>query len=347
MSTTATLPKTFQKIICTKLTTNFVEATKVVTVDTPTNLKPNEVLVRNRFIGINASDINFTAGRYASGAPPFDCGFEALGEVVAKGDKSPLKMGQAVGYNAHGAFSEYKAVETAMPLPAVKAEYLPLFVSGLTAAISIDKIGEVKAGDVVLVTAAAGGTGQFAVQWAKHKGAKTVIGTCSSDDKVAFLKSLGCDRAINYRKEVLKDVLLKEFPNGVDVVYESVGGDTFDICVNALADHGRLIIIGAIGSYEKGDFAQPTSTLPVTLLRKSASVRGFFLPHFAADIPAYLRQLVGLYDSGKLKSICDFGESSGRRFTGIGDIHRAIEHMYGQKNIGKVVVEIGAGQSSL
>jgi len=339
----AAIPKSFQKLVCAKLTNNFAEATKVVSADVPA-LKGAEVLIRNRFVGINASDINFTAGRYEPGRPPpFDCGFEAVGEVVAKGEKSPLKVGQAVGYMQHGAFSEYKVLEKVVPLPGVKADYIPLFVSGLTAALALDKVAEVKSGDRVLVTAAAGGTGQFAVQWAKYKGAKTVIGTCSSDEKAAFLKSIGCDRVINYRKENLKEVLKNEFPDGIDVVYESVGGETFETCVNALAIHGRLVIIGMIGSYESGDFGQPTSTMPSTLLRTSASVRGFYLHHFADDIPDYLRQLVTLYETKKMQSVFDIGESTGKKFCGLGDITRAVEYLYSQKSKGKVVVELNAG----
>lgn len=105
-------------------------------------------------------------------------------------------------------------------------------------------------GETVLVTAAAGGAGQFAVQLAKLAG-NHVIGTCSSDDKVAMLKvrrgyfyyvsscgsrdhlykDLGCDRVINYKKEDFKTVLRKEYPKGIDIIFESVGGKFFDICL--------------------------------------------------------------------------------------------------------------------
>lgn len=77
---------------------------------------------------------------------------------------------------------------------------------------------------------AAGGAGQIAVQLAKLAG-NHVIGTCSSDDKVQMLKDMGCDRVINYKKEDFKTVMKKEYPRGVDIVFESIGGNFFEICL--------------------------------------------------------------------------------------------------------------------
>ncbi len=97
---------------------------------------------------------------------------------------------------------------------------MPLFVSGLTASIALEEVGEMPqtgGGCVVLVTAAAGGTGQIAVQLAKAAG-HTVIGTTSSDSKAEHLKSLGVDRVVNYNSEDLHSVLKTEFPSGVDIV---------------------------------------------------------------------------------------------------------------------------------
>ncbi|KAL5006201.1 hypothetical protein ScPMuIL_015007 [Solemya velum] len=183
------LPQTMRKIVATRLSQKFRDVAKVV--DSPVPVPgEGELLIKNRFLGINASDINYTAGRYdASVQPPFDCGFEGLGEVVTAGKNSVLNVGQPVMYLQYGAFSEYKVVpaKRVIPLPSVTAEYLSLFVSGLTAAISLDKLGEIKKGETVLVTAAAGGTGQFAVQWAKQAGCH-VIGTCSTEEKLEFLK---------------------------------------------------------------------------------------------------------------------------------------------------------------
>ena len=105
----------------------------------------------------------------------------------------------------------------------------------------------------MLFLAAAGGTGQFAVQLAKLAG-NHVIGTCGSEDKVKFLKEIGCDRVINYKKEDVGTVLKKEYPNGVDLVYECVGGKMLEAAVNSLAIHGKIVVIGMISGYVDQSF---------------------------------------------------------------------------------------------
>jgi NADPH-dependent curcumin reductase CurA len=104
-----------------------------------------------------------------------------------------------------------------------------------------------------LFLAAAGGTGQFAVQIAKLAG-NCVIGTCGSEDKVKFLKEIGCDRVINYKKEDVGTVLKKEFPQGVDLVYECVGGKMLEAALNSLAIHGKIVVIGMISGYVDQSF---------------------------------------------------------------------------------------------
>ncbi|CAH1796743.1 unnamed protein product [Owenia fusiformis] len=352
-STVSKVPQTFRKWVVQKISNKFREAAEVVTVNTP-QIGPSEVLVKNKYVGINASDINFTAGRYDPTAkPPFDAGFEAVGEVVARGDScNKLNLGQPVCYMANGAFAEYMVLKErhVFPVPATNPEFVTLLVSGLTAAISLDKVGEIKKGETVLVTAAAGGTGQFAVQAARNAGCH-VIGTCSSDDKVQFLKDIGCDRPVNYKKENLNEVLKNEYPSGVDVVYESIGGDMFDTAVKNLAIKGRLIIIGYIAGYETSR-GFPTSkvvaTLPQRLLPKSASVRGFFLFGYVSDFPEYLNKLVDMYKAGTLKLNVDNGQrfESGP-FKGVGSIPNAIEYLYSGKSMGKIVVDVDQQASKL
>ncbi|CAH0481269.1 unnamed protein product [Peronospora belbahrii] len=125
---------------------------------------------------------------------------------------------------------------------------LPLpFGCGLEAAgivsaigsIALEQVGEMKSIEAVFVSAAAGGTGQYVVQLAKLAG-NHVIGTCSSDEKVEDLKKIGCDRAINYMKEDVDAVLKKEYPNGVDLVFETVRV-TSSVRGFFLQNHAKLI----------------------------------------------------------------------------------------------------------
>lgn len=298
-------------------------------------------------MGINASDINYSAGRYdPTVKPPFDAGFEGIGEVVGLGlsASSRFTVGDTVAYFSNGAFAEYMVVPAreSVPVPAVKPEFLTLLVSGATAYIALKRLGDLAQGETVLVTAAAGGTGQFAVQFAKQAGCH-VIGTCSSNEKAGFLKSIGCDRPINYTTEDIAKTLRREYPKGVDVVYESVGGGVMETAVNSLATKGRLIVIGFISGYQSESGIPPFKgrTLPVKLLQKSASIRGFFLPHFLSDYREALGSMMQMFSKGKLVCEVDVGDLAPEgRFTGLESVFRAVDYMYSGKNLGKVVVEV-------
>lgn len=340
---TQPLPQLYKKLVAVSLSNRFREAVRVETAIIPTPAS-GELLVRNKYAGVNASDINWTAGRYLPGIqPPFDTGFEGLGVVVRTGEGCGAhKTGDAVIYMHNGAFSNYFLVpaKRAFPVPKCDPHFLTFLVSGMTASIALEKVGEVKSGDTVLVTAAAGGTGQFAVQLAKLAGCH-VIGTCSTDEKVEFLRSLGCDRPINYKKERLGEVLKTEYPNGVDVVYESVGGEIFNTCVKNLAVRGRLIIIGFISSYTTTFSTRPNLPLYSILLSKSASIRGFFLEHYFSEIPSHFSTLAKLYSAGKLAPAVDMGQSSpGGVFKGVESVVDAVDYLYSGKSAGKVVVDL-------
>lgn len=113
----------------------------------------------------------------------------------------------------------------------------------------------------MLITAAAGGTGQIAVQWAKQRGCY-VIGMTSSAAKAEYLKSLGADCIINYREENLDEVLTEKFPAGIDVVWETIGGEVYETLFHHLAPRGRLVIIGSITSYlGEGMLGHPITAL--------------------------------------------------------------------------------------
>lgn len=350
MCAAVSIPKFYRKLVGVSISQRFREAVQIQTESTPVP-GPGELLVRCKYAGVNASDINWTAGRYIPGIkPPFDTGFEGLGQVAQVGDKcGNIKAGDAVCYMHGGAFSEYMILpaKRAFPIPNADPRYISFIVSGLTASISLEKLGELKAGEKVLVTAAAGGTGQFAVQLAKLAGCH-VIGTCSSEEKVDFLKTLGCDRPINYKKESIKEVLKSEYRGGVDVVYESVGGEIFNTCVKNLAIGGRLILIGFISNYQDPSFAaRPTLPLYNILLSKSASIRGFFLNHYLKDLPNHHSKLVKLYTSGQIQSTIDLGEKRAEGpFKGVESICDAVDYLYTGMSTGKVVVELGGDMAS-
>ncbi len=330
------LPSSYRKLVAARFTNQFRQAAQIV--ETPLEAPaPNEIVVRNHYAGVNATDVNISAGTYTPNSqPPIDLGAEAVGEVVAVGDKvTEFKVGDAVMTNSvGGGYREYYTVRArfAVPVPAATPEILSLGLSGVTASIGLEVTGSMKSGETVLVTAAAGGTGQFAVQLAKLAG-NHVIGTCSSDDKAELLKSLGCDRVINYRSEAVGAVLKAEYPRGIDLIYESVGREMFDTCVDNLAVRGRLVIIGYITEYLSGFEDVTAPRIYTRLLGKSAALTSMFLLHFYKQIPEHLARLLKLYEAGQLQAAVD-----PTVFNGIDAVCDAVEYLHTGRSTGKVVV---------
>ncbi|KAI9137245.1 putative oxidoreductase [Paraphysoderma sedebokerense] len=346
------LPTSFRKIVVKKLSNDFDEATEIRTADMSTtiqSLKPNEILIQNHYLGINASDINFTAGRYdPTMRPPFDAGFEAVGEVVAVGDGvKKVKLGSKVAFMKYGAFTEFMTIDERLvfPVPDIRPEYLNL-VNGLTAYLALHAAANIKAGETVLVTAASGGTGQIACQVAKQAGCK-VIGTCGSQDKVEYLKSIGVDRPINYKTENLDKVLKTEFPEGIDVCFDGVGGEMLNTIIKRLAVRSRLLIIGSVSAYQNTNQNSKLlfdDTVPTyLLLSKSISVIGFFLNHYMKDggMKAWAHLVDGI-SKGTISFSVDMQD-----FRGLEDVSRGIKHLFAGKNIGKVVIRVGEAKAKM
>lgn len=333
----------YGKIQVVKLSNDFREATTIVRCPLTQAVPPGHLLVRRVYAGVNASDINFTSGRYFNGGPkeaagklPYDAGFESVGVVAEVGPGvMDYQVGDAVATLANG-FAEYDITlaKHSIPLPEPSAQMLTLLTSGLTASISLEQLGQLKAGETVLVTAAAGGTGQFAVQLARLVGCH-VVATCSGGPKVEMLRQLGANRVIDYKHEDVRKVLLTEYPRGVDVVYESVGGDMFAACVDALAPKGRLIIIGMMSKYKDGWSKSNFPGLTEKLLWKNASLSGFFLPRYANLYRAHLWRLAQLLSQGQLRA-----EVDPQRFLGLENVAAAVEYLQSGRSKGKVVVQI-------
>lgn len=330
------LPNTYEKLVAVKANPDLRTACEVQEVDLKMPL-PGDILVKTHYSGVNASDYLMAIGKYiAPTSYPLDLGAESVGEVVAIGSGvENIKVGEFVLSIGDGGFREYFSMKArhAIPVPHSAPEVISLGVSGLTASMALEHTAQMGSGENVLVTAAAGGTGSLAVQLAKIAG-NTVIGTCGNDDKVAFLESLGCDRPINYRKESIKEVLKAEYPERMDIIFESVGGEMFDLALKALAVHGRLVVIGAISEYETGPQDVTAPRIGYSLMSRSASIRAFWLMNFFKHTSEHMMKLLTLVNEGKLKLSADDTVFKGA--TGAFD---ALEYMYAGKNIGKVIVD--------
>jgi hypothetical protein len=338
------LPHSFEKVVVHTLTHNFRNATRIVRAPLRLPIDPPHVLVKIIYAGVNASDVNFSSGSYFGGNSkdllsrlPFDAGFEAVGIIAAVGDSvTNLEIGSPAAVMTFGSYAEFIMVPSKHVLPVARPdpEVVAMLTSGLTASIALEKAGQMESGKVVLVTAAAGGTGQFAVQLAKLAG-NTVVATCGGEEKAKLLKNLGVDRVIDYRAEDIKTVLKKEFPKGVDIIYESVGGRMFDLCLNALAVHGRLIVIGMISQYQGEHGWKPSNYtgLCEKILAKSQTVAGFFLVQYTHFWQQHLDRLFDLYAMGKLKVAVD-----PKQFVGLHSVTEAVEYLHSGKSVGKVMV---------
>lgn len=331
--------KTYKKLIAKQISADFRSAIAIEEFPVPIP-KADEVLIRNQFAGINAGfDTLLCQGKvpYVNLTPPFDLGVEAVGEVVEIGsDVHTLQVGDAVATTIRGGgYREYQAISANLVTKIRKAipEILTLMPTGISALVALEQVGEMKHGEVVLVTAAAGGTGHIAVQLAKLAG-NHVIGVCGSDTKVAFLQNLGCDRVVNYRTETLDMVLQQEYPHGIHLVFDCVGRHVFDTCVNHLAIRGRLVIVGFISEYTH-DFEQVTQPrIYQKLFWKAASVRGFLMPHFSEYAEEGRDRLLELFYKEKIKVAVD-----PIQFQGIESIPDAVDYLLSGKNCGKVVVK--------
>ena len=213
-------------------------------------LESDQVLVRHEFIGVNFIDTYQRTGLYPVDLPS-GLGTEAAGVVEAVGaDASRAKIGDRVVYASAslGAYSEAHVVPEksliVIPEGVHSKTAAAMTLKGLTAAYLLLKTFPLQPNHSVLIHAAAGGVGSILTQWARAIGAH-VIGTVGRPEKVALAKAQGCDEVILYREvDVPAAVKALTAGRGVDVVYDSVGKDTFDMSINSLKPRGTLVSFG-------------------------------------------------------------------------------------------------------
>lgn len=210
-----------------------------------------EALVRHRAIGVNLIDTYHRSGLYALPLPA-TLGVEASGVIERLGPATSelgLAEGQRVAYVAPtpGAYATVKLMpaERLVPLPDSISDEVAAasLLKGLTAEMLVRRVHAVRFAEPVLLHAAAGGVGSLMLQWLVELGAK-VIATVGSDEKAAVAKQLGADHVIVYTREDFKTRVRELYPEGVPVVYDSVGKATFDGSLDCLAVRGLMVSYG-------------------------------------------------------------------------------------------------------
>lgn len=297
--------------------------------------KGNEVLLDVHAAGVNFPDTLIIQGKYQfQPALPFSPGAEAAGVVTAVGAKAgAFKQGDRVmALTGWGSFAEQVAVPhyNVLPIPA-GLDFTTAAGFAMTYGTSMHALtqrGRLTPGETLLVLGASGGVGRAAVEIGKAMGAR-VIAAASSDEKLAIARTAGADDLINYTAASLKDEIKRLTEGqGVDVVYDPVGGDLTEQAVRGLAWNGRLLVVGfASGSIGK---------LPVNLtLLKGAAVVGVFWGAFAQRQPednaANFKQLFAWYAEGKLKPLVS-------QTYPLAEAGKAIECLAERQAVGKLVV---------
>ena len=172
--------------------------------------------------------------------------------------------------------------------------------SGQTAYVGLHRIGAIKPGDTVLVSAAAGATGSIACQIAAIEGCR-VVGIVGADEKAEVVReTLGADTVINYRKEPdLAGALVQACPEGVNVYFDNVGGTTLDAALMAMAQGGRIVGCGMISDYNNA--ASPTPLYNLwQVVERQLSLQGFLLYSYLDEVPAASAALEAWLSAGRL-----------------------------------------------
>jgi len=300
-----------------------------------------EVLIRNVYAGVNGVyDLNMVrdAVSYISYTPPTDLGIEIVGRIEKLGPGvRDFAVGDCVAtWKVGTGYRDYQVAETERlyKVPAATPEILCLMPTGISGMVGIEQVGELGTGETVAVSAAAGGLGHIIVQVAKKAG-NHVIGICGGGEKSKRLSEIGCDRVIDYRNEDVGEVLKGEYPRGLDIAYDSVGGAIYDAFVDNLAVKGRLVISGYTSEVGKSWEQVTSPRLYQKLYFRSASVRAFINPHFEEFHPDAARRLLDLYERGELTVFVD-----PTPFEGLESVPDAVNHLLSGKNLGKVVVKL-------
>ena len=266
-----------------------------------------EATVRHEAVGLNFIDIYHRAGVYPVPLPS-GIGMEGAGVVTAVGGGvADIAVGDRVAY-ASGPLDPVGAYAEARNIPADRLVKLPagidcktaaaMMLQGMTAEYLLRRTYRVQAGDTILIHAAAGGVGLIVCQWAKALGAN-VIGTVGSDEKAALARAHGCDHPIVYTRENFTERVRQiTAGEGVPVVYDSIGKDTFFASLDCLRPLGLMVSFGnASGTVPPMDLGELTKRGSLFLTRPSL----FGYTARRADLLASAGELFGVVTSGKVK----------------------------------------------
>jgi NADPH-dependent curcumin reductase CurA len=260
----------------------------------------------------------------------------SVGEVVKANKHPKFKVGDYL--TGWGGVQQY-VVTDGKGFFKINTDFasLPMYIGtlgmpGMTAYFGILRVGELKEGDIVLVSGAAGAVGSLVGQIAKIKGCR-VVGIAGGKAKCDYLvKELGFDAAIDYKSENIYSALKQHCPKGIDVFFDNVGGDILDAALANLRMHARIVICGAISQYNTTEKIKGPSNY-LSLLVNRATMRGMVVFDFAQDYGEAMTQYAQWLKEGKIKSKEDV-------YTGIENFHDTFLRLFSGDKMGKLVLKI-------
>lgn len=302
--------------------------------------RPGEVLIRNDYLSMDAGTRMWISPRTDGYQPPLPVGSKMVGLCLGRVVESRAG-GFAAGdlVRCFGQWADFALVDPVTSglmkvdetVGDPRQHFGALGMNAWTAWAGLVDVAHVKAGENVLVSAAAGATGSLACQIARNLGAN-VIGIAGGRDKCRYLvDELGASQAIDYKADDVAD-RLAQVQGGINVYFDNVGGPILDAVLPNMAHYGRIAICGLVATYD-GDKAAPGPARFDQILMRRLTVTGFFIPDFLEKGADYMPTLRRWMDEGKL--VMRFDETKG-----LENAVQAYARMLGGRNIGKVIVDV-------
>jgi hypothetical protein len=300
-------------------------------------LEEGQALVRTVYLSLDPTNRGWAAGDTYLPAVPLDSVMRGIGVARVEDSRDPsLAPGDVVsgllGWQRYAVLPASQLTKLP-PVPLPLSAHLGLLGHiGLTAWVGLLRIGQPKAGEALVVSAAAGAVGSLVGQIGKIQGMR-VVGVAGSDEKCAWLTGeLGFDAAVNYKKASLFAPLRRACPDGVDVYFDNVGGETLDTVLSLINLRARIVVCGLISQYNATAVPPGPKNLP-NLLVKRARMEGFIVLDHLADAERAMADLVRWHLAGKLKYRLDVVH-------GLEKAPAAVNRLFDGTNTGKLVVRV-------
>lgn len=303
-------------------------------------LQPGQVRIAVDYLSMDAGTRMWMSSRTDGYQPPLPLGAKMVGLVLGRvSESADPAFPEGTLVRGFGQWAEQAVVDpSSAGLEAVdesvadiRQHFGALGMNAWTAYLGVKEVADVKPGEWLAVSAAAGATGSLACQVGRNLGAK-VVGIAGGPEKCRFLlDELGAAMAIDYRGEDV-EARLAEVPGGINAFFDNVGGPILDAVLPNMAHYGRVAICGMVAGYDS-DSPMPGPARFDQILMRRLRVEGFFIPDWLERGSEFMPQLRAWYEEGRLTMRFDEVE-------GIENVLVAYERMLTGRNIGKAIVRL-------